>query len=335
VLQLALHDGVDPDSGEAVGPRTGDARAFETFQQVYNAYRRQMEFLLARSMENIRAHERQWPESNPSPLLAGTIDDCLARGRDVGQGGARYNSVGSIGVALGSTVDSLAALRQAVFEEKRFTMGQILDATARNFEGDEPMRQYLANRVPKWGNGDGQVDALAREIGRHYCRTVHSMTNARGGPCQGALFALRFQWYYGQRTGALPDGRKAHTPLAPGVGASPGRDRRGVTALIQSVSALDFTLTPDGSVLDIMLHPSSIRGEKGIDSIVTLIKTFFAQGGYGLQFNVFDTEMLRDAQRDPEQYANLQIRVTGYSAHFTKLSAYEQDLFIARNTHTA
>jgi len=334
VLELALHDGIDPMSGEQIGRHTGDPRQFDTFEKVFDAFTAQLDSIITRSVESILAHERQWSEINPSPLIAGTIDDCLARGKDIGQGGARYNSIGSIGVALANTCDSLLAIRKTVFDEKRFTIEEILDAIHCNFEGYEPMRQYLLNKIPKWGNNDQEADALAKRIADYYCQKVHTFTNARGGRFQSALFALRFQWLWGKVTGALPDGRKAHTPLAPGVGAAPGQDKNGVTALLGSAAKLDFALTPDGSVLDVMLHPSAVEGEKGSDAIAGLIRTFFAQGGYALQFNTVDIETLRDAQREPERYANLQIRVSGYSAYFTNLSKYEQDLFIARNTHT-
>ena len=334
MLELALHDGMDPLSGEQIGPHTGDPRQFADFQQMFDAFTTQLDSIIARSVDSIGAHERQWPQINPSPLIAGTIDDCLARGKDVGQGGPRYNSVGSIGVALGNTCDSLLAIERTVFDERRFTMAEILEAIRCNFDGYESMRQYLLNKVPKWGRNEPEANALGKRIADYYCEKIHTFSNARGGRFQAALFALRFQWLWGKVTGALPDGRKAHTPLAPGVGATPGQDKNGVTSLMGSVAKLDFTKTPDGSVLDIMLHPTAVKGEKGLDAIVALIKSFFAQGGYGLQFNTVDVETLRDAQRDPERYGNLQIRVSGYSAYFTNLSRYEQDLFIARNTHT-
>ena len=209
----------------------------------------------------------------------------------------------------------------------------MVDAIDCDFQGFEPMRQYLLNRVPKWGNNDSQADRMARRVADYYCDRIHTFTNGRGGPCQAALFSLTAQWSLGRTTGALPDGRKAHESLAPGVGATSGRDLRGVTALLGSVTKLDFVQTPNGSVLDVMLHPSAVRGVDGLDAFVALIKTFFAQGGYAVQFNVFDTETLRDAQRHPEHYASLQIRLTGWSVYFTTLSKYEQDQFIIRNAH--
>lgn len=332
-VEFALHDGRDPLSGKQIGPHTGDPRAFATFEELFAAYRAQIDFLLERCMAYIRAHERLWPRINPSPLIAGTIDDCLARGKDIGQGGAHYNSTGFVGMALANVCDALLALKRAVYEERRYTMDEVLEALAKNYEGYEPMRLYLLNRVPKWGNGDPEADALAKRIADHYCAKVHTLRNARGGGAQAALFSLVAQWTLGRNTGALPDGRKAREALAGGVGAMPGRDKAGVTGLIRSVTQLDFTETPNGAVLDITLHPSAVRGEEGLQAFVDLIKTFMAQGGYALQFNIYDSAMLRDAQRHPERHATLQIRVTGWSVFFVTLSPDEQERFIERTQH--
>ena len=333
-VEFALHDGVDPLSGQGIGVNTGDPRRFTDFEQLFEAYRLQMDFLIARSVEYVGAHERQWPQINPSPLIAGTIDDCLERGRDIGQGGAHYNAVGCVGVALANACDSLLALKRTVFDEKRYTMDEVLDALRCDFEGYEMMRQYLLNRVPKWGNNDPEADAMAGRLVDHYCHRVHAFTNARGGPVQAALFSLNYQWTMGKTTGALPDGRKAGEGLAPGAGAMAGQDRNGVTALMESVSKLDYTETPNGTVLDVTLHPTAVQDDEGLDAFVSLIRTFFNRGGYAVQFNIFDADMLRDAQRHPERYASLQIRVTGWSVHFNMLSKYQQDQFIARITHT-
>lgn len=332
-VELALHDGVDPLSGEQIGPHTGDPREFASFEELFAAYLAQIDYILDRSAECVRAHERQWPQINPSPLIAGTIDDCLARGKDIGQGGAHYNSVGVVGAALANACDSLLAVQQAVYGEKQYTMSQLLDALASDYTGHEATRQYLLNRVPKWGNNDPRADQVARRIADAYCRKVHTFTNARGGSFQAALFTLDYQVTLGRVTGALPDGRLAGSPLAPGVGASPGQDRNGVTALMNSVTGLDFSETPNGAVLDVMLHPTATRGPEGLDALVTLIKTFFDQGGYALQFNVVDVDTLLDAQRRPDLYASLQIRVTGWSVYFCALPKDSQNLFIARNMH--
>jgi formate C-acetyltransferase len=334
-VELALNDGADPLSGKQIGPHTGDSRQFATFEQLMAAYTTQLDFVLNSIHQHVSTAERHWPQINPSPLIAATIDDCLVRGKDLGQGGPLYNTVGFVGAGLANASDSLLALKQVVFDEKRFTMDQVLDALKGNFEGQEQMRLYLQNRVAKWGTNDPEADEMAKRVADHFCNTVHGFTNARGGVCQAALFTLVYALSAGKLTGALPDGRKAHESLAPGVGSMYGRDKKGVTGLIGSVTKLDFNETPNGAVLDVTLHPTSLIGEEGLNALVTIIKTFFAQGGYAIQFNVFDVETLRDAQRHPERYASLQIRVTGWSVYFTSMSREEQDQFILRNIHSA
>ena len=329
-VELALNDGRDPLSGEQAGPHTGHPHAFTCFADLWKAYLGQMDYFLTRAHECMRAAEKQWPQINPSPVVGGTIADCIDRGRDVGQGGPLYNSVGFVGAGLANAADSLLALETVVFREKRFSMEEILGALSLNFEGCEGLRQYLLNRVPKWGNNDTAADSMARRVADYYCGKVHSFTNGRGGACQAALFTLQFAWHGGRLTGALPDGRRAHESLAPGVGATYGRDRQGVTALIESAAKLDFTNTPNGAVLDITLHPSAVRGREGLCSLVSLIKTFFAKGGYAVQFNVIDAATLREAQRHPEKYATLQVRLTGWSVYFAQLTPFEQQQLIAR-----
>ena len=212
-------------------------------------------------------------------------------------------------------------------------MTEMVEATRAGFEDREAMRLYLRNRVAKWGNNDGPVDQIARDVADHFCSVVHSFENGRGGKCQAALFTLTAAMGFGEKTGATPDGRKAGESLAPGVGASYGLDKGGVTGLVNSVTKLDFTETPNGSVLDVSLHPTAVAGEEGLHAFVSLIKTFFARDGYALQFNVLDADTLRDAQEHPENYASLQVRVTGWSVYFTTMTRKEQDIYIARIVH--
>ncbi|MBN1686527.1 MAG: hypothetical protein JW852_07715 [Spirochaetales bacterium] len=332
-VELALHDGKDPATGEQVGPNTGDPRSFADFEELWNAFVRQMNFFLERSLVCIQAAERAWPQINPSPMIAGTFEHCISRGRDIGEGGPLYNGVGFVGAGLANACDSLFALKKTIFEDRTYSMNEMLDALRSNFAGREQMRQYLLNRVAKWGNNDPAVDELGTEIADLYCNKVHTFVNGRGGACTAALFSLDFALRGGLLTGALPDGRNAGASLAPSLNASYGRDTAGVTALINSVTKLDGTLTPNGAVVDVTLHPSAVAGEEGLEALISLMKTFFAQGGYGVQFNVFDVETLKDAQRNPEQYATLQVRVTGWSVYFTSMSKLEQDNYIARITH--
>ncbi len=332
-VELALNNGEDLLTGELVGVRTGDPGAFADFEQFYTAFTTQLDYLLTRFVDYNCAHERQWPQVHPSPLIAGTITGCLERGKDVGEGGALYNSVGCVGIALANASDSLFAIKRAVFEEKKFSMSEVLAALRSDYQGQERLRLYLLNRVPKWGNGDPEADALTCRVADYFNQKVHTFRNARGGRVRSSLFSLDYQWRLGEHMGATPDGRHARASLAPGVGPSSGLDRNGITALIHSVSQLNFNDTPNGAVLDITLHPSAVKGADGLDAFVAIIRTFFAHGGYALQFNVFDAQTLRDAQRHPEKYASLQIRVTGWSVYFTTLSPQEQEMFIARTAH--
>jgi formate C-acetyltransferase len=305
-------------------------QSFDAFLQAYLA---QLDHVIERSAAAIAAHERAWTAINPSPLIASTIDGCLARGRDVGEGGCTYNAVGCVGAGLANAADSLLAVQQAVFAEARYSMDELLVALQRDFEGHEHMREYLMNRVPKWGNGHAEADRLARLVADHYCAKVHSYRSQRGGPYQAALYSFTFQWSLGRNTGPLPDGRRARAPLAPGVGPMVGRDKAGITALLESVAKLDFTETPNGSVLDIRLHPSAVRGPAGLDALVSLVQTAFQAGIFALQFNIVDAETLHAAQRSPDAYATLQVRVAGYSAYFVELEKDVQDQLIAHHTH--
>ncbi|HJN16180.1 MAG TPA: pyruvate formate lyase family protein [Armatimonadota bacterium] len=334
-IELALNSGTDPLSGETVGPRTGDAESIADFEAFFEAYGAQLDHLITISAEAVNAHEREWPRINPSPLIAATIDDCLSVGRDIGEGGARYNAVGCVGTGLANACDALLAIKQIVFDEERLTLAQLRDVLASNWEGNESLRLHALNRVAKWGTNDATSDAIGKRVAEHYCDKVHAFRSARGGPFQAALFSLEFQWEFGRQTGALPDGRRDRETLAPGVGSQPGLDKRGVTALMNSVTELDFTKTPNGAVLDVMLHPTAVRGDDGLQALVTLIKTFFARGGYAVQFNVIDSETLREAQRVPEQYASVQIRLTGWSVYFVTVPKHQQDQFIGRISHQA
>lgn len=333
ILELTLHGGRDPLSGEEIG--NVEERQFETFGDVLEAYLARMKTTVTSAAGCIAAAEGQWPEINPSPLLAGTFPDCVSRGRDIGQGGPRYNSVGFVGAGLANAADSLMALKKSVFDEKLFSFEEVVGALHADFVGHEEMRRHLVEAVPKWGNDNPEVDGIAKKIADEYCETVHSLRNRRGGRCQAALFTLDYAWRGGKLTGALPDGRRAGESLAPGTGATYGRDGKGVTALLNSVLNLEARNLPNGSVLDVTLHPSAVSGESGLAALTSLIRTFFLGGGYALQFNVYDVATLRDAQRHPERFSTLQVRLTGWSVYFTSLTEFEQEQFIQRISHSA
>lgn len=262
-VELALNDGIDPATGFRIGPSTGDTSAFLDFESLFTAFESQLSAIIRNAVTCTGEYEKAWPQINPSPIIAGTIEGCLEKGKDVGEGGPIYNSVGCVGLGIASACDSLIAVKQAVFEDEQLSVNELCEILKNNFADSEPFRQYLLNRVPKWGNGESVSDEMGVRIAHFYAQEVLSHTNGRGGRVQPALFSLRHCVEFGAATGALPDGRLAGTPLSAGVGSVTGKDRAGVTALLKSVTEVDYSKLPNGSVLDVTIHPSAVAGESG------------------------------------------------------------------------
>jgi pyruvate-formate lyase len=302
-----------------------------TFEDFMAAYLGMLDAHFTRAADRVRREERLWPRVNPSPLLSGAMTSCFESGRDVSEGGAEYNTSGCCCSGLANAVDSLAVVRQLVYEEQRCTLSELRAALAADWEGYEELRLTAQYRVPKWGNNDDRVDDLAVQITDFLGRRINHEPNARGGVFQAALYGIigTVGWY-GKQTGALPDGRRAGQPLAINTGAALGMDQGGVTALINSVTKVDLAQFPNGTVLDLMLHPSVTSGPEGRQTIAAVIRSDFAQGGMAVQFNIFDANLLREAQRHPEQYAHLQVRLCGWNVRFVDLGPQEQEMFITK-----
>lgn len=332
-LEWALHDGIDPFSGRQMGPRTGAPEDFLTFDDFYAAFETQLTALLEHAMDVQLGFERPWAGMNSSPLLSGTMVECVERGRDIAAAGAKYNNTGVCVGSIASTVDSLMAVRHWVFECGEISLPALVEVLDADWQGAELLRRKIMRGREKFGNNCERPDALAREITDHAARVINRKPNERGGRFCAAINSIDHCIRFGKEVGALPDGRHAREPLSKNLSAVTGMDREGVTALINSVTAIDFTQFPNGSVLDIMLHPTAVEGEEGLEALVGLIRGYFAQGGFGIQFNIFDVGTLRDAQAHPEQYANLQVRVCGWNVHFVNLSETEQEMFIAQAEH--
>ena len=310
---------------------TLDAPAPPSFDEFLAAYLRTLDAQIAAALDRTRRNERLWPRVNPSALLSGTMEACLESGRDVSEAGARYNTTGALFAGLANAVDSLAVIEQLVYREQRYSMAELEAALAADWEGYEELRLTAQRRVPKWGNNDDRVDRLAVAITDFVGRRINREPNARGGVFQAALYAiLPIAQRFGAHTGALPDGRRAGEPLALNTGATVGMDAKGVTSLINSVTKIDLAQFPNGTVLDIMLHPSAVGGEEGLQTIAAIIRSHFAQGGMAIQFNIFDADTLREAQRHPERHPNLQVRVCGWNVRFNNLRPEEQNMFIAK-----
>ncbi len=302
---------------------------YDTFENFYDAYIDLLKDKLNETMNQIRRWEKLWSKINPAPLFSGPMESCFQRGLDTSQAGAKYNTSGICCTGLANAVDSLAVIRQLVYEEKRCGMSDMKQALEANWQGYEELRLEAVHRVPKWGNNIEQVDQLAVKISDFLGVAINHEPNARGGVFQAALYGIIVAaQQLGANTGALPDGRLAGTPLTMNTSATPGLDKNGITSLINSVTKINLKQFPNGTVLDIMLHPSVINGGRGIDTLISLIHSHFAKGGIAIQFNIFDRDILRKAQRQPEKYANLQVRVCGWNLRFIDLSPEEQDIFI-------
>jgi pyruvate-formate lyase len=332
-IEWALYDGVDPLTGRQMGPHTGECEAFASFDEFYAAFRTQLSHLLEGAMAIQVAFESRWEQMNTSPLLSGTMLECVEQGRDISAGGAKYNNTGCCVGSMASTVDSLVAIRGQVFERKAVTLRALAETLRNDWADNELLRLKILSGREKFGNNREQPDALAAEIADHVARIINNTPNERGGRFCAALNSIDHCLRFGKQVGALPDGREAHQPLSKNLSAVIGMDREGVTALINSVTKIDFTQFPNGSVLDIMLHPTAVQGEEGLAALVGLIRSYFTQGGFGIQFNIFDVNTLREAQKRPEEYANLQVRVCGWNVHFVNLSQPEQEMFIKQAEH--
>ena len=333
IVELALFDGVDPLTGKRIGVQTGHSEQIESFDAFYAACKEQLAYIINRMMDAAVRYEARWKDMNPSPLLSATMAECVERGRDISDGGAKYNNTGVVLACIASAVDALTVVREWVYERKTMTMKELKETLRTDWADNEPLRMKALNSREKYGNDRQRPDALARDLSHFAADTINSRPNARGGQFNMGLFSINWCHAYGKQMAASPDGRKAHQPLSKNLCAVTAMDREGVTALINSVTRIDHSEMTNGSVLDVMLHPTAVRGDDGLTALVGLIRSYFEQGGFAIQFNVFDVSTLRDAQIHPENYGNLQVRVCGWSVNFVNLNRPEQDEFIKEAAH--
>lgn len=332
-LELALNDGCGRIVTEPIGPATGDPRSFASMDDVVEAYRRQVAYLVRLMIDGLEGLARVHAEHKPTPFVSAFTDDCLAQGKDVTAGGARYNFTGPQGVGTATVGDSLAAIDQLVFREKRVTMEELLRALDDDFEGQEPLRQLLINHAPKYGNDDDRADAWARLAAEIYCQEVGKYPSYRGGRYQPGLYSVTMHIVFGLLVGATPDGRHARTTLSPGVSPAHGRDQHGPTAALRSASKLNQRLVGNGLALNQRINPKGLAGPHGAGILDGLLGGYLALGGMQLQWEIVDRATLLAAQERPEEYRDLVVRVAGYSALFTDLSRAVQDEMINRMEH--
>ena len=334
ILELALADGFDGRTGKQIGPRTGDARTFTRFDDVMSAWRAQLEHFVNIKIAGNAVFEKYYAEEAPAPYLSLLIADCIEKGVDYNAGGARYNTSYVQGVGTGTLTDSLSAIKHLVFDEGTLSMGGLLDAMAANFERDEPLRQRLLHKTPKYGNDDDRADELMRRCFEAFYESVEGRPNGRGGEYHINMLPTTCHVYFGSVIGATADGRRAGMPLSEGISPVQGADRRGPTAVMNSAAKMDHVRT-GGTLLNMKFTPELLSGENGLDIMTGLVRGYFAQETHHVQFNVVTAETLRKAQADPETYRHLIVRVAGYSDYFCDLSRELQDEIIRRTGHEA
>ncbi|MFW9797760.1 MAG: trans-4-hydroxy-L-proline dehydratase [Candidatus Thorarchaeota archaeon] len=329
ILEITLHNGSDPRTGEKVGIKTGDPTGFKSFDELFSAYKKQLEYFIDLKIKGNNIIERLYAEHMPAPFMSLLFDDCIARGKDYHDGGPRYNSTYIQGVGMGTITDSLSAIKFHVFEKKRFTMKELLDGLVTDFEENEVMRMTLLNRTPKYGNDDDFVDALARDVFNTYFDLIDGRPNTKGGEYRVNLLPTTVHVYFGQVTGATPDGRNAGAPLSDGISPSHGADTKGPTAVIKSVAKIDHWKT-GGTLLNQKFMPEVLADEEGRMKLGNLVRTYFKLGGHHIQFNVVHADTLKSAQKSPELYQDLIVRVAGYSDYFINIGKDLQNEIIAR-----
>ncbi len=333
-LELTLNNGVCLLTGEHLGLPLGDISSFGTYEELETAFAKQLDYFIDKMIRCCEVVEKIHMEVLPSPFLSSVIDDCLDRGMDVTSGGAHYNLSGIQVIQGANIADSLAAIKKLVYDEKRIDRGRLLAALRSNYKEDEPLRLTLLNHAPKYGNDIEWVDELAHKWVKYFSEKLKNYRNVRGGPYHTGLYTVSAHVPMGQNVGATPDGRFAKDPLADG-GMSPvyGRDVKGPTAVLRSVSRVDSMLGSNGTLLNMKFLPEFFGTESGIEKFAQFLQTFVKLNISHIQFNVLRKEDLLAAKKDPEKYRGLTVRVAGYTAYFTELADDLQNEIIARTSY--
>ena len=329
ILEITLNNGIDPMTGKRLGLETGDPRTFTSYEQLYEAYHKQMLYFVNMKLAVNNYIERMFSLYAPATFLSLFIDDCITRGRDYYSGGARYNTTYIQCTGLGTITDCLSTLKKHVFEDKKFTMDELLEAVSKNFEGSEKMRQFIINRTPFFGNDDEYADSIAVKVYDDLVDAIEGHPNTRGGKTQLNMLSTTCHNYFGSVCGASVNGRLAHFAISDGTSPAHGADTNGPTAVIKSLGKLDQTKS-GGTLLNVRFVPSLLKRDEDLKKLVSLIRAYFSMGGHHIQFNIVDTQTLLDAQKQPDDYKDLLVRVAGYSDYFNDMTEQLQNEIIAR-----
>ena len=329
ILEITLNNGIDPETGKKLGLETGDPRAFKSFEELYEAWHKQMVYFVNLKLSVNNYIERMFSLYAPATFLSLYIDDCIEKGRDYYSGGARYNTTYIQCTGLGTITDCFTTLKKHVFEDHRYTMEEILDACRTNWGDKEPMRQYIRNHTPFFGNDDAYADEIAVRVYEDLVKAIDNRPNTRGGRTRLNMLSTTCHNYFGSVCGATPNGRLAHFAISDGTSPAHGSDSHGPTAVIKSLGKLDQTKS-GGTLLNVRFVPNLLRRDEDLKKFSSLVRTYFKFGGHHIQFNIVDTETLLDAQKHPDRYRDLLVRVAGYSDYFNDMTEQLQNEIIAR-----
>lgn len=329
ILEITLNNGYDKVAGKQLGLQLGYAEDFKTYEELFEAYTKQVQYFADVKVAGSNTIERIYAKYMPAPFLSVITNDCIASGKDYNGGGARYNTKYLQGVGIGTITDCLSALKYNVYDEKRFTMKEMMQALEDNFEGHDLIKHLVLHKTPKYGNDDEYADTIMTSVFNMYYNTITGRPSAIGGEYRINMLPTTCHVYFGEVMMASPNGRLAHMPVSEGISPEKGADVNGPTAVIKSASKMDHLRT-GGTLLNQKFTPSVVAGQEGLNNLANLILAYFNMEGHHIQFNVIDRETLLDAQRNPEQYRDLIVRVAGYSDHFRNLSKTLQDEIINR-----
>jgi len=330
VLEITLNNGYDPRTKKNIGIKTGNPTKFKSFDDLLNAFQKQLKHFIDIKIRGNRIIEQLWAKILPSPFMSLLIDDCISKGVDYNAGGARYNSSYIQGVGMGSITDSLSAIKNIVYDRKKMSMEEFLTAIKNNFKDYDNLRELLLNDVPKYGNDDDYADDILAQVFEMYFKAIDGKPNTKGGEYRVNLLPTTCHIYFGSVIGALPDGRKSGVPLSEGISPVQGADRHGPTAVLKSAAKIDHLRT-GGTLLNQKFTPQVLKSEASLKKLGHLIRSYFKMDGHHIQFNVVTANTLRKAQNNPEKYRDLIVRVAGYSDYFVDLGTDLQNEIIGRS----
>lgn len=329
ILEITLNNGIDPMTNKKLGIETGDPNNFKSYEELFNAFKSQLNHFVKIKVKGNNVIERIYSKHMPAPLMSVIVDDCIKTAKDYNAGGARYNTKYIQGVGIGTITDSLTSIKYNVFDKKKFNMSELLEALKNNFNGYEAIYNMVVNKTPKYGNDDDYADDLMQDVFNSFYNEVTGRKSPMGAEYRINMLPTTCHVYFGEVMGASANGRLSQKPLSEGISPEKGGDTNGPTAVIKSCSKMDHLKT-GGTLLNQRFAPAVVQGEEGLKNMSNLVRAYFNMDGHHIQFNVFDKNVLLAAQKNPDEYKDLIVRVAGYSDHFNNLSRALQDEIIGR-----